>query len=274
MPGSIGMREWRRGFYCGICPGCGMGIDMPSLKLYFLLRLCFVPAAFLKPLAGTRVVGLARSGAKNHDGCNQLVDTAAVLCEWGWWDMNYSEIKYFDIANGEGVRTSLFVSGCRHGCPGCFNPEQWDFTAGKPFSPDVQNEILESLAPEYVDGLSLLGGEPMEPENQRALVDFVERVRETYPGKTIWCYTGDLLEDLRNPESPRHTEVTDRLLAAIDVLVDGPFVQAHHDITLRFRGSSNQRIIDLPATLAQGKIVPWRDDPQFVSHSMVVNSFD
>ena len=208
----------------------------------------------MQPLAGTRVVGLARSGAKNHDGCNQLVDTAAVLCEWGWWDMNYSEIKYFDIANGEGVRTSLFVSGCRHGCPGCFNPEQWDFTAGKPLSPEVQKEILESLA----------------PENQRALVDFVERVREAYPENTIWCYTGDLLEDLQNPESARHTEVTDRLLATIDVLVDGPFVQAHHDITLRFRGSSNQRIIDLPATLAQGKIKPWPDHPHFASHVIEV----
>ena len=175
--------------------------------------------------------------------------------------MNYSEIKYFDIANGEGVRTSLFVSGCRHGCPGCFNPDQWDFTAGKPFSREVQDKIVESLAPEYVDGLSLLGGEPMEPENQR--------VRQTYPGKSIWCYTGDSLDDLRNPDSPRHTEVTDRLLAAIDVLVDGPFVQAHHDITLRFRGSSNQRIIDLPATLAGDKVVPWRDDPQFTSHVMV-----
>ena len=109
----------------------------------------------------------------------------------------------------------------------------------------------------------------MEPENQRALVDFVERVRQTYPGKSIWCYTGDSLDDLRNPDSPRHTEVTDRLLAAIDVLVDGPFVQAHHDITLRFRGSSNQRIIDLPATLAGDKVVPWRDDPQFTSHVMV-----
>lgn len=183
--------------------------------------------------------------------------------------MNYSEIKYFDIANGEGVRTSLFVSGCRHGCPGCFNPDQWDFTAGQPFSAAVQDKIIESLAPEYVDGLTLLGGEPMEPENQRALVDFVERVRQTYPGKTIWCFTGDLLEDLRNPDSPRHTEVTDRLLAAIDVLVDGPFVQAHHDITLRFRGSSNQRVIDLPASLAAGKVMPWRDDPQFTTHVMV-----
>ena len=183
--------------------------------------------------------------------------------------MNYSEIKYFDIANGEGVRTSLFVSGCRHGCPGCFNPDQWDFTAGKPFSREVQDKIVESLAPEYVDGLSLLGGEPMEPENQRALVDFVERVRQTYPGKSIWCYTGESLDALRTPDSPRPTAVTDRLLAAIDVLVDGPFVQAHHDITLRFRGSSNQRIIDLPATLAGDKVVPWRDDPQFTSHVMV-----
>ena len=130
---------------------------------------------------------------------------------------------------------------------------------------------VASTPPEYVDGLSLLGGEPMEPENQRSLVDFVERVRETYPEKTIWCYTGDLLEDLQNPESARHTEVTDRLLAAINVLVDGPFVQAHHDITLRFRGSSNQRIIDLPKTLASGKVAPWRDDPQFVSHVMVAS---
>ena len=176
-----------------------MGAELRGFDSLVVSGSRFIAAALLKPFAGTPVVWVARSGAKNHDGCNQLVDTAAVLCEWGWWDMNYSEIKYFDIANGEGVRTSLFVSGCRHGCPGCFNPEQWDFTAGKPFSPEVQNEILESLAPEYVDGLSLLGGEPMEPENQRALVDFVERVREMYPAKTIWCYTGDLLEDLQNP---------------------------------------------------------------------------
>lgn len=158
-----------------------MGAELRGFDSLVVSGSRFIAAALLKPFAGTPVVWVARSGAKNHDGCNQLVDTAAVFCEWGWWDMNYSEIKYFDIANGEGVRTSLFVSGCRHGCPGCFNPEQWDFTAGKPFSPEVQNEILESLAPEYVDGLSLLGGEPMEPENQRALVDFVERVREAYP---------------------------------------------------------------------------------------------
>ena len=188
--------------------------------------------------------------------------------------MNYANIKYFDIADGEGVRTSLFVSGCRRGCKNCFNSVAWDFAAGETFDRAVEDKIIESLDHPFIDGLTILGGEPMEPENQRALVDFVERVREAYPGKTIWCYTGDLLEDLQNPESSRHTEVTDRLLAAIDVLVDGPFVQAHHDITLRFRGSSNQRIIDLPATLAQGKVKPWRDDPQFVSHAMVVNSFD
>ena len=184
--------------------------------------------------------------------------------------MNYATIKYYDIANGPGVRTSVFVSGCRHHCPGCFNAVAWDFDYGQPFDKPTRNEVFASCQPDYIAGLSLLGGEPMEPENQRSLVDFVERVRETYPEKTIWCYTGDLLEDLQNPESARHTEVTDRLLAAIDVLVDGPFVQAHHDITLRFRGSSNQRIIDLPATLAQGKVKPWRDDPQFVSHVMVV----
>lgn len=183
--------------------------------------------------------------------------------------MNYSEIKYCDIANGEGVRTSLFVSGCRHACPGCFNPEQQDFTAGEPFDQAVQDKVLESLAPVYVEGLTVLGGEPMEPENQRALVGFLERVRREYPSKTIWAYTGDLLEDLRNPESPRHTDVTDRVLGCIDVLVDGPFVETLYDITLRFRGSSNQRLIDLPATLAAGSIVLWSDDPQFTTHTMV-----
>lgn len=183
--------------------------------------------------------------------------------------MNYSEIKYFDIANGEGVRTSLFVSGCRHSCPGCFNPDQWDFTAGDPFSTEVQDEIIESLKPDYIDGLTLLGGEPMEPENQRALAPFVARVRREFPTKTIWCFTGDLLEDLLNEESSRRTEVTDELLGAIDVLVDGPFVQARYDITLRFRGSSNQRIIDLPATLAAGGVIhSWSDDPQFATHEM------
>ncbi|WP_270574429.1 anaerobic ribonucleoside-triphosphate reductase activating protein [Candidatus Collinsella stercoripullorum] len=193
--------------------------------------------------------------------------------------MNYAEIKYSDIANGEGVRTSLFVSGCRRGCPGCFNSGAWSFAAGEPFTAEVGDRIIESLEPFYVDGLTLLGGEPMEPENQRGLVGFVERVRERFPrgsGKTIWCFTGDTLDELM--EGGRHrTEVTDRLLDCIDVLVDGPFVRGLHDITLRFRGSSNQRLIDLPATRAAAAQagVPlaeavrlWRDEEVYTTHTM------
>ena len=181
--------------------------------------------------------------------------------------MKYSEIKYCDIANGEGVRTTLFVSGCRLHCPGCFNQEAQDFAAGEEFSPEVAERILESLEPSYIDGLTLLGGEPMEPENQRGLVEFVERVKERFPDKGIWCFTGYRLEDLLEG-GRRHTDITDRLLGCIDILVDGPYVAAEHDITLRFRGSSNQRIIDLTATRAAGEVRLWEDDPQFVTHTM------
>lgn len=190
--------------------------------------------------------------------------------------MNYSEIKYCDIANGEGVRTSLFVSGCRRKCPFCFNEEAQDFAAGKPFDAVVEDAILESLEPGYVDGLTLLGGEPMEPENQRGLVGFVERVKDRFPSKSIWCFTGDVLSELEEG-GRHHTEVTDRLLACVDILVDGPFIQAQYDITLRFRGSANQRIIDLNATRAAAaeRGVPlneavrlWQDDPVFSTHSM------
>lgn len=159
--------------------------------------------------------------------------------------MHYSTIKYCDIANGEGVRTSLFVSGCRRRCPFCFNEEAWSFTAGNPFDESVEQAIIESLAPTYIDGLSVLGGEPMEPENQKGLVDFLEKVKKTYPGKTIWCYTGDTFEELLGEKKTGETE---RMLACIDVLVDGPFVESLKDITLRFRGSGNQRVIDLNAT--------------------------
>ena len=182
--------------------------------------------------------------------------------------MNYAEIKYVDIANGVGARTTLFVSGCTHRCPGCFQPETWDFAYGNEFTDEVTDSIVESLRPSYVAGLTLLGGEPMEPENQRVLVGLLERVREELPDKTIWCFTGDLLEDLLDPASSRHCEVTDRMLACIDVLVDGPFVLALKDITLRFRGSSNQRLIDLPATLAKGEVVPWQDEAIYATHSM------
>lgn len=179
--------------------------------------------------------------------------------------MNYSTIKYCDIANGEGVRTSLFVSGCRRHCPFCFNEEAWSFTAGNPFDEKAQQAVLESLAPAYIDGLSLLGGEPMEPENQRDLVPFLETVKARYPEKSIWCYTGDTYEELMGD---KHTECTDQLLSCIDVLVDGPFVNDLKDITLRFRGSSNQRIIDVAATRAAGKAVLWSDDPVFSTHTM------
>ena len=179
--------------------------------------------------------------------------------------MNYGNIKYFDIADGEGVRTTLFVSGCTHRCRGCFQPETWDFSYGEEFTDEVADRILESLEPAYVDGLTVLGGEPMEPANQRVLAPFLERVKARFPEKTIWAYTGDVYEELTREGSPRRTEVTDRMLACIDVLVDGPFVLAKKDITARFRGSSNQRIIDLPATQSEGRIVPWRGDETFAT---------
>lgn len=181
--------------------------------------------------------------------------------------MNYSTIKYADIANGEGVRTSLFVSGCRRHCPFCFNEEAWDFNAGMPFTPEVEEEIMRSLEPHYISGLSLLGGEPMEPENQRGLADFAQRVKERFPHKTIWCFTGDTYEELVG--GPKETNDTVRLLSCIDVLVDGPFVQDLKDITLRFRGSSNQRVIDVAATRAAGAPVLWQDDPLFSTHDLV-----
>ena len=181
--------------------------------------------------------------------------------------MNYSGIKYCDIADGEGVRTTLFVSGCSHHCKNCFQPETWDFAYGQEFTDETQQKILDSLAPSYIHGLTLLGGEPMEPENQAVLADFVERVKAAYPQKTIWCYTGDVYENLLEG-GPRHTPFTNRLLACIDILVDGPFVEGQKDVTLRFCGSANQRIIDLNATRAARHVTLWEDDPIFSSHSM------
>ena len=172
--------------------------------------------------------------------------------------MNYATIKYCDIANGEGVRTSLFVSGCRRHCPNCFNAVAWDFGYGAPFTKEVRNEILESLAPGYINGLSLLGGEPFEPENQRALVPFLRRVRERYPDKDIWAYSGFTLDkELTVDGTHPRCEVTDELLSLIDILVDGRYVDAQRNISLRFRGSENQRIIDMDRTRAAGRIVLW-----------------
>lgn len=176
--------------------------------------------------------------------------------------MNYATIKVNDIANGIGVRVSLFVSGCTHHCRGCFNEEAWDFAYGEPFTPAVEEQILSALDRGYVAGLSLLGGEPMEPEHQRALLPFLRRVKARFPDKTIWCYTGYLLDsELLSPDGRAHTEVTDALVRLLDVVVDGRFVEEKKDIRLRFRGSSNQRIVDVPATLAAGHIVEktWGD---------------
>ena len=160
--------------------------------------------------------------------------------------MNYASIRECDIANGDGVRVSLFVSGCTHRCKGCFNEEAWDFAYGKPFTAETEAEILSALEPGFIDGLTLLGGEPMEPENQRVLVPFLRRVRDRFGlSRTIWVYTGCVLETELRSESRWRTEVTDEFLSLIDVLVDGPFVEDLKDISLKFRGSSNQRIIDM-----------------------------
>ena len=173
--------------------------------------------------------------------------------------MNYCGIKKCDIANGQGVRVTLFVSGCTHHCKGCFQPETWDFEYGDAFTEETEKEIMEYLAPDYIKGLTLLGGEPFEPVNQRVLVKFIKKVREAYPKKNIWCYTGYLLdEELLKPSRAR-CEVTDEMLSYIDVLVDGEFVLEKKNISLKFCGSENQRLIDLVPTLEKGEIVLWDD---------------
>lgn len=171
--------------------------------------------------------------------------------------MYYGEIKKCDIANGEGVRVSLFVSGCTHHCPGCFNEATWDFHYGKEFTEETEKELLDALEPSYINGLSLLGGEPFEPENQKALVPFLRKVKERYPGKNIWCYSGYLYDSQLLSESRARCEYTDEMLSMIDVLVDGRFVESLKDITLVFRGSSNQRIIDVKKSMESGDVVLW-----------------
>lgn len=168
--------------------------------------------------------------------------------------MNYAGIKYCDIANGTGCRTVLFVSGCRNACKGCFQPQTWDFGYGEPFDEKVQKEVLDSLAPDYITGITLLGGEPFEPENQKELVPFMRKVVAQYPNKNVWAFTGYIYDKDLLAGGRRHTEDTDELLSMIDVLVDGPFVEEFKDITLKFRGSSNQRVLDLRETIRTGKI--------------------
>jgi len=156
--------------------------------------------------------------------------------------MYYGNIKYNDIANGDGVRTSLFVSGCRVGCKGCFNSETWDFKYGQEVTDEIVSQIVESLEPSYISGLSLLGGEPMEPENQEGILPILRLVKERYANKTIWLYTGYLLDQDLVSGGRKHTVYTDEIMSLVDVVVDGPFVSELKDVGLRFRGSSNQRI--------------------------------
>ncbi|MCI2055525.1 MAG: anaerobic ribonucleoside-triphosphate reductase activating protein [Oscillibacter sp.] len=165
--------------------------------------------------------------------------------------MNYAQIFDCDCGNGPGMREILFVSGCRHRCEGCFNEQAWDFSFGEPFTKDVEEQLLKKLSPSYIAGLTLLGGEPMEIENQRGLLPFAKRVREQFPNKTIWLFSGFLFEELTGQKPSRcRCEVTDELLGACDVLVDGPFILAQKDISLKFRGSTNQRVLDLKRSLA------------------------
>ncbi len=172
--------------------------------------------------------------------------------------MNYGEIKKYDIANGEGVRVTLFVSGCTHHCKNCFQPQTWDFAYGKPFDDAAWQELFAALSPAYIDGLTLLGGEPFEPENQRALLPFLKEVRARFPQKNIWCYTGYTLESDLLSESRARCECTAEMLSLLDVLVDGEFVEERKDISLPFRGSSNQRLLDVKKTLATGEAIWWR----------------
>ena len=166
--------------------------------------------------------------------------------------MHYGEIKNCDIANGEGVRVSLFVSGCTNHCEHCFQPQTWDFEYGQPFTAETEDYLLSLLKPSFISGLTLLGGEPFEPANQRALLPFLRRVKAT--GKTIWGFSGFTYEELTTPGSYCHCEATEEILSLMDVLVDGRFVEALKDISLRFRGSSNQRLIDMNASRQAGHL--------------------
>ena len=173
--------------------------------------------------------------------------------------MYYGALKKFDIANGEGIRTSLFVSGCRNRCKNCFQPQTWDFNYGLPFDEGVKKEIYDSMRSSSVRGITVLGGEPMEPENQREILPFLREFREKFPDKTVWLFTGNLYEELTGAlgEHPKCLDITAELLSYVDILVDGRFEEEKKRLGLRFRGSSNQRIIDMNKTRAAGEIVIW-----------------
>lgn len=171
--------------------------------------------------------------------------------------MNFASIKPLDIANGPGVRVSLFVSGCPHRCPGCFNKETWEESYGQPFTEQTQEHILMLMGKSYISGLTLLGGEPLTPDHQKALWPLIVKVRERFPEKSVWTFTGYVWPDLQPGGRAYCAEVTPKLLEALQVVVDGPFVEKLKDIMLKFKGSSNQRLIDVQKTLQSGEIVLW-----------------
>ncbi|MBE6916824.1 MAG: anaerobic ribonucleoside-triphosphate reductase activating protein [Ruminococcaceae bacterium] len=172
--------------------------------------------------------------------------------------MHYATIKNCDIANGPGVRVSLFVSGCTHHCKGCFNEVAWDFEYGEPFTQATIDSILEMLKPDYIKGITILGGEPFEPQNQGAVAELLREMKKQYPAKSIWAYSGYLFEKI-NSGTLGDCAVTQELLSYLDVLVDGPFIEEKKNLNLRFRGSENQRLIDVPASLREKKVVLWQD---------------
>lgn len=171
--------------------------------------------------------------------------------------MNYATIKNCDIANGPGVRVSLFVSGCTHRCKGCFNAVAWDFDYGEPFTQDTIDTVLSMLAPDYIRGLTLLGGEPFEPQNQAALLELLRQVKSKYPQKSIWAFSGYLFDRDILSGGLGPWDITREILSYLDVLVDGPFVEEKKNLSLRFRGSENQRLIDVPSSLEQGRVILW-----------------
>ena len=172
--------------------------------------------------------------------------------------MNYATIKNCDIANGPGVRVSLFVSGCTHHCKGCFNEMAWDFDYGQPFTEETEKQLLDMMKPAYISGLTLLGGEPFEPKNHGPIVAFLRKLKEAYPEKGVWAFSGYTYDKIISG-TLGDPEITREYLSYLDVLVDGPFIAEQKNLALRFRGSENQRLIDMPATLKEGKVVLWQD---------------
>lgn len=173
--------------------------------------------------------------------------------------MNYADIKEYDVANGTGIRVSLFVSGCTHKCKSCFNEIAWDFNYGTPFTETQIEQIITYLKPNYVSGLSLLGGEPFEPQNREGLLPLIKRVKEVYPEKDIWCFTGYLFDAEILGNMCESSETVREMIADIDILVDGKFMEEKKDLQLKFRGSSNQRIIDVKNSLASGNVILWKE---------------